>query len=162
MHDNDVISNFKFFNYLIEKGLVKKNDLVVEYCNNFSNSITIREPFFSVGYKYIFTDKAPLSIDFIEQMIKVSHKTHRQLNFITPTFNDCVREYMDYFDESLIFNIGIATKSFEEYSEMKFKLNRYKKELVASGIQVREIEDNLVDNGNRIYLLTNRGIGNGK
>ena len=103
MHDNDVIFNFKFFNYLIEKGLVKKNDLVVEYCNNFSNSITIREPFFSVGYKYIFTDKALLSTDFIKQMINVSHKTHRQLNFITSTFNDCVREYMDYFDESLIF-----------------------------------------------------------
>ena len=158
--ENDENSTKLFAKYLKDNGLVNDGDVLLEYSTNFFDSISIQKCF--DGYdRLIYTESFPIVKSVYNELIVPNGKNISQLNFISNCFNDNAFEFLYSNGKDISFNVGICTNFMREYIPQKLHLIDYEKELIAKGINVHAMEDNLERN-NHIFLLTNRGVSNVK
>ncbi len=150
----DFESKKLFAEYLKAKGLVLREDVILECVRNSKYSIALEKCFHN-NNKIIFCNRLPKPDKFKKCFLDNYSWHDSEFNYISNAFNDHVARIVDNLIPYCYFNLGVCTSVEDEYEYGKMTIVKYEDELLARGIAVEHFEEDLEKN-NKIYVLSNR------
>ena len=157
--ENERVANELFARFLCENGLVLSDDVLVEYVRNITDAVSF-DNIFKTNPKMIFCDGLRSSNELHDQIINGLGINNYKINLLSNAFNDHIGTAAKNFLPTGRFNIGICTDDKKEFKCGRYKLVRFSKELIATGVEIDTYERKYGDK--RLFLISNRRRINGE
>lgn len=157
--ENEKVANELFARFLCENGLVLSDDILIEYVRNIMDAVSF-DNIFQTNTKMIFCDGLKSNTELNNRIINGFGIDNYKINLLSNGFNSHIEKAVKNFLPVGRFNVGICTDDEKEFKGCRYKLVRFSKELIATGVPIDTYEREY--GGKRLFLISNRRRINGE
>ena len=153
------VSNELFARFLCENGLVKSDDVLLEYVPRVADAVSI-DNIFKDNTKLIFCKGFTKSDELHDTIINNLGIYNYKINLLSNAHNDNVETAARKILPYGVFNLGICTDNLEEYELCRLKLIKFAGDLRSTGIKTDTYEREY--GYRKLYLVSSRRRLNGR
>jgi hypothetical protein len=156
---NEQVSNELFARFLCENGLVKSDDVLLEYVPRINDAVSI-DDIFKDNTKLIYCNGLRNSEEIHKLIIDSIGVYNYKVNLLSNAYNENIETAARKILPYGVFNIGICTDNLEEFKCGKLKLVKFASELRSTGIKTDTYEREY--GYRKLYLVSSRRRINGR
>ncbi len=156
---NEKVSNELFARFLCENGLVKSDDVLLEYVPRIDTAVSI-DDIFKDNTKLIYCKGFSKSDELHSFIINNLGLYNYKINLLSNAYNENVETAARKILPYGVFNIGICTDNLEEYNYGQLRLVKFASDLKATGIKTDIYEREY--GFRKLFLVSSRRRINGR